>query len=382
MEGLPASIKMNKRRNPYMRSQFSLLQQVQTPFSSYSRVLQEQDVTRRIFLKTLAGLAIVGVGNGLVACNSGSTPVSSPPQGKPLFTYNGHSDFVFAVAWSPNGLHIASAGQDKTLQVWNAFSGSLESMYKHDNVVTAVAWSPDGAYIASGGDDHIVRVWNTMTRKFAFSCSAGSNIWGLEWSPNGRYIASSGGNYSVRIWDAKNGQLKQMYTGHHGYVWDLSWSPDGNFIVSGGDDQTVQVWNVWNDKDWNNAVTFKLHHARVHGVAWSPVDRGYIASGGSDSNIFVWKPHDASCVFRGSHADIVYAVSWSPNGNYIGSTSRDRLVKIWNGNGGTNCQEARNVAYLESHLGEVYAMTWSPESKRLASAYRDATVQVWELPNF
>src|SRR5215471_13272283 len=105
---------MNKRRNPFMHSQFSLFQQGQTPFSSSSRMMQEQDVTRRIFLKMLAGLAVAGVGNGLVACSSGSTSVSSPLQGKPLFTYNGHSDFVFAVAWSPDGQHIASVGQDMT----------------------------------------------------------------------------------------------------------------------------------------------------------------------------------------------------------------------------------------------------------------------------
>ena len=101
-----------------MRSQFSLLQQVQTPFSSYSKVMQEQDVTRRIFLKTLAGLAMACVGNGLVACSSGSTSVSSPPQGKPLFTYNGHSDFVFAVAWSPDGTRIASGNDDHEVHVW------------------------------------------------------------------------------------------------------------------------------------------------------------------------------------------------------------------------------------------------------------------------
>jgi WD40 repeat protein len=116
---------------------------------------------------------------------------------------------VFAVAWSPDGQHIASVGQDQTLQVWNARSGSLESMYRHDNVVTAVAWSPDGTYIATGGDDHTLRVWNAVTRKFAFSCSNRAGIWGLEWSPDGKYIAS-GGDSSVKIWDAKNGQLNKI----------------------------------------------------------------------------------------------------------------------------------------------------------------------------
>src|SRR5438477_8837124 len=80
------------------------------------------------------------------------------------FTYQGHSDYVSSVAWSPNGKRIASASGDKTVQVWDAPGGGHVLIYRHHTAdVLAVAWSPDGRYLASAGIDATVQVWNSAT---------------------------------------------------------------------------------------------------------------------------------------------------------------------------------------------------------------------------
>ena len=76
------------------------------------------------------------------------------------FTYQGHSDYVSAVAWSPDGKRIASGSGDHTVQVWDASNGSHVYTYRgHDSDVSTLAWSPDGKYIASAGLDNTVQVW-------------------------------------------------------------------------------------------------------------------------------------------------------------------------------------------------------------------------------
>jgi WD40 repeat protein len=75
-------------------------------------------------------------------------------------SYDGHTNEVNTVAWSPDGRYIASGSSDQTVQVWDARTGSLLVTYKgHSDVVTSLAWSPDGRYIASASWDHTVQVW-------------------------------------------------------------------------------------------------------------------------------------------------------------------------------------------------------------------------------
>ncbi|HLZ57132.1 MAG TPA: serine/threonine-protein kinase [Ktedonosporobacter sp.] len=80
-------------------------------------------------------------------------------EGTPLYIYQGHSNTVNTVAWSPNGKRIASGSSDNTVQVWNAIDGSSPYTYRgHSNTANAVAWSPDGKQITSGSSDNTVQV--------------------------------------------------------------------------------------------------------------------------------------------------------------------------------------------------------------------------------
>ena len=64
-------------------------------------------------------------------------------------------------AWSPNGTRIASASDDRTVQIWDATTGETIFTYRgHTKEISSVAWSPNGTRIASAGYDATVHVWN------------------------------------------------------------------------------------------------------------------------------------------------------------------------------------------------------------------------------
>jgi WD40 repeat protein len=73
------------------------------------------------------------------------------------------------------------------------------------------------------------------------------------------------------------------------------------------------------------------------------------------------------------HRYSVNAVSWSPDGRWIATASRDPFVRVW------NAETAELEARLSGHTGEVITVDWGPDSRRLVSGGSDGTARVWEV---
>ena len=78
--------------------------------------------------------------------------------------FQGHTDTVTFIAYSPKGAHIVSGSQDRTIRVWNAITGEPVAgpFQGHSDYVTSVAYSPDGNYIVSGSLDCSIKVWRVQ----------------------------------------------------------------------------------------------------------------------------------------------------------------------------------------------------------------------------
>lgn len=308
--------------------------------------------------------------------------------------YCGHSDNVFAVAWAPDGVSLASGSRDATVHVWNAATGEDNYIYRgHHSCVLSLAWNPvwgtrtmpgrqvmpDGRYIASGDTAGMVHVWNVDT-PFAENHAEEQKtlvtyrghtrfVRSIVWSPDGKYIASGGdyGDNTVQVWEASSGN--HLYTHSSQYrIFAVAWAPDGGCIASGSFDGTVQVW-PWNGG--GESYIYRGHTGPVYSVAWAP-DGKYIVSAGHDAAVQVWStkhPQEPMHIYRG-HTLPVKAVAWSPDGEYIASGSDDATVQVWEATSG------KHIATSSEHTHWIRAVAWAPDGEYIASA-SDATVRVW-----
>src|SRR5262249_27322029 len=103
----------------------------------------------------------------------------------------------------------------------------------HARGVRAVAFSPDGSRVASAGADGLVRVRDRRGpgQEFCLRGHAGE-VMAVTFSPDGRRLASGGADGTVRLWDAARGDAVAVCRGHHGGVTGLAFDPSSRRLAS------------------------------------------------------------------------------------------------------------------------------------------------------
>ncbi|MGH3875118.1 MAG: NACHT domain-containing protein, partial [Pseudonocardiaceae bacterium] len=88
-------------------------------------------------------------------------PLSEPAGLRPL---TGHTGTVLSVAYSPDGTRLLTGGDDASVRIWDATTGTpIHHLTGHTGAVWSVAYSPDGTRLLTGSDDASVRIWDATT---------------------------------------------------------------------------------------------------------------------------------------------------------------------------------------------------------------------------
>ena len=131
----------------------------------------------------------------------------------------------------------------------------------------------------------------------------------------------------------------------------MRWSNSGQYLASGGDDKLVMVWQLSRypgGTDKFSLVQF-TKISQIHKI--TNLTGSTIFGGGGKTNVEHWR-----CVstLRGHSGDVL-DLDWSPDDQYLASSSVDNTIRIWN-----MLNMPESVAVLKGHTGLVKGISWDP----------------------
>ncbi|KAJ7017630.1 WD40 repeat-like protein, partial [Mycena alexandri] len=142
--------------------------------------------------------------------------------------------------------------------------------------------------------------------------------------------------------------------------------PMAMYLATSSYDNTVRIWEV--DTGICIAI-FDGLGSGVNGVCWSPNADLLAIACGKAARVYDAATRDLVCTFEG-HRALICNLSFSPNGQLLGSASNDHTARIW------SIPKKQCIAILTGPTDEVNAVEFSPDGQFIAAAADDG-VWVW-----
>jgi WD40 repeat protein len=328
-----------------------------------------------------------------------------------------HGGTVTAVAFSPDGTVLASAGADGVVHLWEVPGGrERRRLTGHVGEVRAVAFSPDGVLVASAGDDGI-RIWDARQGSPLRRIAQGSPVLALAFSTDGKILTATD-TASVRAWDVAQGTERSSFPAPDGglrcsavspngktvavaesgqslvfgdlrtgkrrevaapWLACLTFSPDGRLVASGDFGNAVRLWDpaagreVYRFRGHGRPLPSRARYGPcVHAVAFSP-DGKTLTSGGTDGAVRLWDTADGRELHRcDGHRDAVTAVAFSPDGRLVASGGADHTVRFW------EAATGKPLPLPTGHEGGISGVAFAADGKVVATGADDGALRLWD----
>ncbi|KAF2110412.1 WD40-repeat-containing domain protein [Lophiotrema nucula] len=311
--------------------------------------------------------------------------------------------YLNLVDWgSQNTLGV---GLGSCVYMWNSNSGRVTKLCElNDDTVTSVNWIQRGSHIAIGTNRGHVQIWDAQSqRRLRTMLGHTARVGALAW--NEHILTSGSRDRTIYHRDVRQpDQWMRKLVGHKQEVCGLKWNSDDRQLASGGNDNKLMIW-----ENLNSEPTYKFseHQAAVKAIAWSPHQRGLLASGGgtADRTIKFWNtlisssgPSAASLAAASAAASAsgagsvpnsptapanllnsldtgsqVCNLAWSKNSNEIVSThgySQNQII-VW------KYPSMQQVVSLTGHTYRVLYLAMSPDGQVIVTGAGDETLRFW-----
>jgi WD40 repeat protein len=318
----------------------------------------------------------------------------------------GHAGRVTAIAFSPDGLRLASSSDDGTCRLWDAATGqalalipSLEAidwlafsrdgsriavggaggasvwdsrndvrraMLELDQPVSSVALRSDGGEVVACGDKGAVRAWSTRDGSLLSAIAASVKCVAAV-TPDGAIVITGDDNGRAQSWDAASGRpLREIAPAAAPKISAIAVSPEGGRVVTGHDDNDARIWEIASGR---LLATLTGHTQPIRATAWSP-DGARVATCSSDRTAIVWDAASGDRVRTLHLAGNCPAVAFDRAGDQVATANR-QVANAW-------ARDGAPAGLYEGHQGAVTSVMFGPPGL-LVTTSQDSTIRLWDL---
>jgi WD40 repeat protein len=316
-----------------------------------------------------------------------------------------HASPVRAIAFSRNGLDLATADAEGIIKTWGdarkltSNSEAQRTLKGHAAAITKVAFSTTGKQLVSASWDGTVRLWGLEQSLSATRRLQAGNVAPVFFA-GGRLIARAERN-RVTIWDAASSQrLRSLADGST--ILSLAVSPDDRLLAVGRLAETgppppfrpsfLSLWEMDTGRrlaeffDRDDAWYSHSAYDALETLAFSPDGKFLVAGFGTRWSHFSYATIDLKvwevATLREykrlvGHSNACVSICFSPDGTRMASGSHDATARIWDTATWQVVGGPLTVGDPQILDNSVEAVAFSPDGRTLAMATMSGSILLW-----
>lgn len=296
----------------------------------------------------------------------------------------GHRNAVLSACFSPDGSLLATVEgihDNGEVRIWDVRQGCLKHVINVGKFASSVSFSPDGNYLAFNRINELV-LWDLKQMKEDMIIKVPWLISSIAFNPKGDQVIltyhDSHDGY-LTVWDLESGKNLSTISGY--YTTWANFTSDGNIIAPGIDPNVKGSPDPWGGFSLGPVVKISDAHTgqtikqvNFNGSMRCLSGDGKFLISFDKCDAFIWDVQKEKLLFTlKGHNDWITSASFSFDGKYAITSSKDKTIKLW------DAQTGALVKDLKGHENIVDDAVFSPDGRLIASVSEDCSVHIWDI---